>query len=103
MAIKYPCTGKDMNRKIAVNMFNDYMLELSKEGPNVNSLRIKDFYLDDDVIQVIMNKYGLSIAEIKDKIYTVTLKYQIEQRLIELGGTLPKDSTSIFTRDGIKA
>ena len=88
--------------KIAVNIFNDYMLELSKEDPNVNSLRIKDFYLDDDVIQVIMNKYGLSISEIKDKIYTVTLKYQIEQRLIELGGTLPKDSTSIFTRDGIQ-
>jgi len=97
-------TGKDTwgTGKIAVNIFNDYMLELSKEDPNVNSLRIKDFYLDDDVIQVIMNKYGLSISEIKDKIYTVTLKYQIEQRLIELGGTLPKDSTSIFTRDGIQ-
>ena len=97
-------TGKDTwgTGKIAVNIFNDYMLELSKEDPNVNSLRIKDFYLDDDVIQVIMNKYGLSIAEIKDKIYTVTLKYQIEQRLIELGGSLPKDSTSIFTRDGIQ-
>tara|TARA_Y100001960_G_scaffold321551_1_gene396505 strand:- start:178 stop:1260 length:1083 start_codon:yes stop_codon:yes gene_type:complete len=92
----------------AYNIYIDYMHLLSEteqgKADGVSIDNKKSFYIENDIVQEVKNKYGLTLQNTKNSLYLVSMRDQIAEKLLDLGGgDFPEKKTALINEGILKS
>lgn len=82
-----------LHRK-SFKVFKDYMNMLLVHDPSILNTEPKSFYISDNVVKRLASFMGEKTNAVKEYCYIYRLRYQIEEKLSDLGSSFPQDKTS---------
>ena len=91
----------------AYNIYIDYMTVLGNteqgKADGVSLENKKSFYIDNNIVKEISNKTGMTLTNVKNSLYLVSMRNQIGEKLLDMGGgAFPEKKTALINEGILK-